>query len=359
MQERLQQSQKMDAIGRLAGGVAHDFNNMLMVIVSYAEMAQQSLEEDDPARASIAQVLRAANRSFSLTRQLLAFSRKQVLAPQVLDCNAILTETSSMVRRLISENIELRCELASDLWPVKADPDQIVQVILNLCVNSRDAMPHGGTLILSTRNHPAECGLVEISVSDTGTGISPEVQKKLFEPFFTTKERGKGTGLGLATVYGIVQQSGGHIRVQSSPGQGATFSVYLPRCDAQAASPEPPVRRLPAAARGWILVAEDEETLREAIVDHLHNQGYHARGRSGWGGSARSPQAHSAGRHGRVRPDHAAHGRTRTGARGGEKFSRPCVPLHHRPRRPGPRSPMRKTRTSETAAQAACKSHSP
>jgi PAS domain S-box-containing protein len=276
LQERLQQSQKMDAIGRLAGGVAHDFNNMLMVIVSYAEMAQQSLEEDDPARTALAQVLRAANRSFALTRQLLAFSRKQVLAPQVLDCNAILTETSSMVRRLISENIELRCELANDLWPVKADPDQIVQVILNLCVNSRDAMPHGGTLVLTTRNYPVDEGFVVITVSDTGTGISPEVQKKLFEPFFTTKEKGKGTGLGLATVYGIVKQTGGHIRVKSSPGQGAIFSVYLPRCYEMAASPEPSVARATAAACGWILVAEDEETLREAMVDHLRNHGYHA-----------------------------------------------------------------------------------
>ena len=276
LQERLQQSQKMDAIGRLAGGVAHDFNNMLMVILSYAEMAQQSLEEHDPARAQIAQVLRAAHRSFALTRQLLACSRKQVLAPQVLDCNAILTETSSMVRRLISENIELRCNLAADLWPVKADPDQIVQVMLNLCVNSRDAMPNGGTLVLATRNHHVESGFVEISVSDTGTGISPEVQKNLFEPFFTTKEPGKGTGLGLATVYGIVQQSGGHIRVQSSPGHGATFSVYLPRSEETTASPEPAVCRPTAAARGWVLVVEDEDTLREAIVDHLLKQGYHA-----------------------------------------------------------------------------------
>ena len=276
LQERLQQAQKMDAIGRLAGGVAHDFNNMLMVIVSYAEMAQQSLDEHDPARAAMAQVLRAANRSFALTRQLLAFSRKQVLAPQVLDCNAILTETSSMVRRLISEDIELRCELASDLWPVKADPDQIAQVVLNLCLNSRDAMPHGGTLVLTTRNYPVDEGFVVITVSDTGTGISPEAQKKLFEPFFTTKERGKGTGLGLATVYGIVKQSGGHIRVQSAPGRGAIFAVYLPRCEEKAASPEPPTRRAPAAARGWILVAEDEETLREAMVDHLRTQGYHA-----------------------------------------------------------------------------------
>ena len=232
LQEQLHQSQKMDAIGRLAGGVAHDFNNMLMVIVSYAELLANSLPENDPLRSHTAQILRAAQRSASLTRQLLAFSRKQVLAPQVLDCNAIVSETSSMVRRLISENIDLRCNLAADLWPVKADADQIVQVILNLCVNSRDAMPNGGSL---RHRHPqppcargrrarvgpyppeaqAEQGLIEISVSDTGIGIPLDVQERLFEPFFTTKERGKGTGLGLATVYGIVQQSGGHIRVES------------------------------------------------------------------------------------------------------------------------------------------------
>jgi two-component system cell cycle sensor histidine kinase/response regulator CckA len=276
LQEQLQQSQKMDAIGRLAGGVAHDFNNMLMVIESYAGMAQEALEEDDSTRNCITQILRATQRSFALTRQLLAFSRKQVLAPQVLDLNAIVTETSSMVRRLISENIELRCDLAPDLLPVKADPDQIAQVILNLCVNSRDAMPNGGLLALSTRNQAGEPGFVEISVSDSGTGISPEVQKRLFEPFFTTKERGKGTGLGLATVYGIVQQSGGHIRVQSSPGHGSTFFVYLPHCVEAAVAPEPATHERLGAARGQVLVVEDEDVLREAIVDHLRLHGFPA-----------------------------------------------------------------------------------
>jgi PAS domain S-box-containing protein len=291
LHEQLHQSQKMDAIGRLAGGVAHDFNNMLMVIVSYAELLASSLPESDPLRSHTAQILRAAQRSASLTRQLLAFSRKQVLAPQVLDCNSIVSETSSMVRRLISENIDLRCNLAADLWPVKADADQIVQVILNLCVNSRDAMPDGGSLVISTRNHhapvtaglaagphpsadQAEHGLVEISVSDNGIGIPLEVQERLFEPFFTTKERGKGTGLGLATVYGIVQQSGGHIRVESEPGRGSTFFVYLPRCLEVASAPELPALHPRFTGQGRILVVEDENALREAIADQLRNHGY-------------------------------------------------------------------------------------
>ena len=290
LQEQLHQSQKMDAIGRLAGGVAHDFNNMLMVIVSYAELLASSLPESDPLRTHTAQILRAAQRSASLTRQLLAFSRKQVLAPQVLDCNAIVSETSSMVRRLISENIDLSCNLAGDLWPVKADADQIVQVILNLCVNSRDAMPNGGSLVVSTRNHhappaggpavglypsaEADQGWVEISVSDTGIGMSLDVQERLFEPFFTTKECGKGTGLGLATVYGIVQQSGGHIRVESEPGRGSTFFVCLPRCLEAAIAPELPALHPLFSGRGRILVVEDEHALREAIADQLRNHGY-------------------------------------------------------------------------------------
>jgi two-component system cell cycle sensor histidine kinase/response regulator CckA len=269
----------MDAIGRLAGGVAHDFNNMLMVIVSYADLIANSLPDDDPLRKHTSQILRAAERSAGLTRQLLAFGRKQVLAPQILNCNLIVTETSSMVRHLISENIDLRCNLAPDLWKVKADAGQIVQVILNLCVNSRDAMPNGGLLILSTRNYHVDQGFVEISVSDTGVGISPKLQEKLFEPFFTTKELGKGTGLGLATVYGIVQQSGGTIRVDSSPGHGAIFTILLPRCTEDAAVPDSPapdslVRKALLTERRLLLVVEDEEALREAIAAHLRKHGY-------------------------------------------------------------------------------------
>jgi two-component system cell cycle sensor histidine kinase/response regulator CckA len=274
LQEQLNQSQKMDAIGRLAGGVAHDFNNMLMVIVSYAELIENRLSEDDPLRSHIAQITSAAQRSATLTRQLLAFGRKQVLTPQILDLNAIVLETSSMVRRLISENIVLRCDLSPDLWPVKADADQIVQVILNLCVNSRDAMPNGGTLIVTTRNYQVDLGFAELSVSDTGVGIPPELHEKLFEPFFTTKERGKGTGLGLATVYGIVQQSGGRIRVESSPDKGATFTIHLPRCLESASAPEGPTRRSVPSARCRVLLVEDEDALRKAIALQLSSHGY-------------------------------------------------------------------------------------
>ncbi len=276
MQERLYQAQKMDAIGRLAGGVAHDFNNMLMVIVSYTDLIASSLPAGDPLRKHTERILQATQRSAALTRQLLAFGRKQVLAPQVLNCNAILTETSSMVRRLISETIDLRCDLAPDLWNVKADADQIVQVILNLCVNSRDAMPNGGSLVLSTRNLHLDSGFVEISVSDTGLGISSDLQEKVFEPFFTTKERGKGTGLGLATVYGIVQQSGGSIRIASAPGLGATFTIQLPRCleDVTPSVQEPPLPALSPSEPRMILVVEDEDALREAIAAHLRMHGY-------------------------------------------------------------------------------------
>ncbi len=274
LQEQLLQSRKMDAVGRLAGGVAHDFNNMLMVILSYAELLASDLDEGDPRRKHTDQILRAAERSSALTRQLLAFSRKQVFAPRVLDCNSILTETSSMVRRLIGENIELTCDLDSGLWPVKADADQIVQMILNLCVNSRDAMPDGGSLTITSRNFRLNEGYAEISVTDTGTGIPPEVRDKLFEPFFTTKEIGKGTGLGLSTVYGIVEQSGGHIRVESVPGQGATFRVYLPRCAGPEGESDQRTNAQQNAATSLVLVVEDEETLREAICKQLRGQGF-------------------------------------------------------------------------------------
>jgi two-component system cell cycle sensor histidine kinase/response regulator CckA len=197
-----------------------------------------------------------------------------VIAPQVLDCNAVVTETSSMVRRLISENIELRCKLAPDLWSIKADSGQIVQVILNLCVNSRDAIASGGSITISTRNLAQEQGFVEISVSDSGTGIPLEVQERLFEPFFTTKEHGKGTGLGLATVYGIVQQAGGHIRFESTPGEGTTFHVCLPRCLETASDGETPAAHAVTAERFRVMVVEDEDALRDAISDQLRNSGY-------------------------------------------------------------------------------------
>ncbi len=274
LQEQLHQSQKMDAIGRLAGGVAHDFNNMLMVIVSYADLIESSLPEEDPLHQYIRQILSAAQRSSALTNQLLAFSRKQVLEPQILNCNIIISETISMIRRIIPERIDLRCNLAPELWNVKADADQIAQVVLNLCVNARDAMPGGGSLVLATRNLPVDAGFVEISVSDNGVGISLEVQGKLFEPFFTTKERGKGTGLGLATVYGIVQQSGGSIRVDSSPGHGATFIIQLPRCMEASALPDSSLQKLSPTGRNLILVVEDEDAVREALAAQLRDQGY-------------------------------------------------------------------------------------
>ena len=274
LQEQLLQSRKMDAIGRLAGGVAHDFNNMLMVITSYAELIADEIDANHPSRSHLQQILRAAERSSTLIRQLLAFSRNQIFAPRVVDCNSILTETCNMVRRLIGENIELNCNFAPDLWRVKADADQIVQVILNLCVNSRDAMPDGGTLTLSSRNFQLDEGYVELSVTDTGVGIPLEIQEKLFEPFFTTKERGKGTGLGLASVYGIVQQSGGHIHVESAPGAGATFRIHLPRCNEPVVASEDPSGAPPQSERGVVLLVEDEKPLRDAIAEQLSRSGF-------------------------------------------------------------------------------------
>ncbi len=274
LQEKLQQAQKMEAIGRLAGGVAHDFNNMLMVINSYTELLAMSLAEDDERRKYTEKILRATERSAGLTRQLLTFGRKQIVNPVVMDCNTILTEMSNMVRRLIAENIDLHCTLSPGLWRIKADPDQMVQVILNLCVNARDAMPRGGLLTLSSRNHDEGAGFVELAVTDTGIGIPYEARAKLFDPFYTTKPAGKGTGLGLSIVYGIVQQLGGYIRVESEPGKGAAFRVFLPTCaEVHAAD----MQTLPAdspADSCMVLLVEDEEALRVAIAEQLRCQGY-------------------------------------------------------------------------------------
>ncbi len=286
LEQQLRQAQKIEAVGRLAGGIAHDFNNLLMVIQSYTEMLQESLPAYDSLRNNTEQVLKAADRGASLTKQLLAFSRKQVLSPAVLDLNVVVSEGAEMLKRLIGENIELRLNSAESLWAVRADPNQLTQVLVNLCVNARDAMPQGGTLTIETRNFTMDEHLlakypyvrlgnyVLLSVTDTGTGISKEVQEQMFEPFFTTKERGKGTGLGLPTVFGIVKQSGGYVWVDSEVGRGACFTICLPRVKGVLDSDLPAKPDLRQRGTGTILVAEDEEALREAMRDYLRSLGY-------------------------------------------------------------------------------------
>jgi PAS domain S-box-containing protein len=285
LEQQLLQAQKMEAVGRLAGGVAHDFNNLLMVIQSYTELLQDSLPADDNLRESTEQVLKATRRAASLTGQMLAFSRKQIINPVRLDLNAVIGETAAMLKRLIGEDVEIRLMLASS-WSVEADSDQIVQVLMNLCVNSRDAMPDGGTLSIATENisvgaapiaacpHIAPGEYVKLSVTDTGTGISQPQQQQIFEPFFTTKEVGKGTGLGLAMVYGIAQQNGGYVWVESDPGHGACFSLCLPRV-AGAVSPSASAKA-EAQPRGTetLLVAEDELALRVVVCGYLRSLGY-------------------------------------------------------------------------------------
>jgi signal transduction histidine kinase/ActR/RegA family two-component response regulator len=286
-QGQLEQAQKMDAVGRLAGGVAHDFNNLLTVILGRTDILLHPLKPEDPMRRGIELIQRTAGRAADLTRQLLAFSRKQVLEPVVLDLSAVTTDMKDMLGRLIGEDIALLTTPTPGLGRVKADRGQIEQVIMNLAVNARDAMPQGGRLIVETadidlddeyvrRHVGARPGPhVMLAVSDTGTGIPHEIQPQIFEPFFTTKEQGKGTGLGLATVYGIVKQSGGYIEVDSEPGQGTTFRVYLPRLDAEPAPVDRSAR--PAAAAGGtetILLVEDEEGVRELARDILRASGY-------------------------------------------------------------------------------------
>jgi signal transduction histidine kinase/CheY-like chemotaxis protein len=286
LEVEFEQAQKLESIGRLAGGVAHDFNNLLSVIGGYTEMAIAMLEEGTPLHKDLMQVKRASDRAAGLTRQLLAFSRRQLLSPEVLNLNTITLEAEKMLRRLIGEDIDLRVEPGENLGQVMADPGQMEQVLLNLAVNARDAMPGGGQLTISTANldldAPSDrlhCRVppgryVRMSVCDSGCGMTQEVLGKIFEPFFTTKEQGKGTGLGLATVYGIVKQSGGYISANSRPGEGACFEIFLPRIDtseaaqAQEASPEIP--------RGseCILVVEDEEVLRSLAQRLLEPLGY-------------------------------------------------------------------------------------
>ena len=286
-QDQLFRAQKMEAIGRLAGGVAHDFNNLLTAITGHAELVLEDLRAGDPLREDLEEILKAGQRAAILTRQLLAFSRQQVLEPRVLDPNGLVADMDKMLRRLIGEDVELRTVLADRVGAIKGDGGQLEQVIMNLAVNARDAMPAGGKLTIETANaeldeayahshEPVRPGpYVMLAMSDTGSGMSEEVKARLFEPFFTTKEAGKGTGLGLATVYGIVKQSGGYIWVYSEVGKGTTFKVYLPRVEeVPEARPARPRRVEPARGTETVLLVEDEDMVRTLARTALLRYGY-------------------------------------------------------------------------------------
>ena len=287
LEEQLRQAQKMEAIGRLAGGVAHDFNNLLTAINGYSEMLLADLAPDDRRRAYVEEIARAGERGAELTQQLRIFSRKEVVATEVLDLNAVVSDTERLLRRLIGEDVCLTTLLTQDLWRVRADPGQVQQVLLNLAVNARDAMPQGGQIFIETANLTLDAptphtygtapagDYVMLAVSDTGCGMDDETLSHIVEPFFTTKEEGKGTGLGLSTVYGIVQQSEGHIWVGSELGHGTVFRIYLPRATDAATTPVPP----PAPAvvgRGTetVLLVEDDEQVRGLMATALQASGY-------------------------------------------------------------------------------------
>jgi two-component system, cell cycle sensor histidine kinase and response regulator CckA len=288
LENQFRQAQKMEAIGRLAGGVAHDFNNLLTVISGYTEQLLERTAAADPAFPKIDAIHHATDRAASLTRQLLAFSRKQLLELKVVDINAIVSGMERLLFPLIGENIELHTVLASDLGRTRADAGQIEQVLMNLVVNSKDALPRGGGITIQTAN--LDLGRDEISreyqyirpgpyvmlrVSDDGLGMDAETQARIFEPFFTTKEKGKGTGLGLSTVYGIIKQSGGYVLVQSEPGKGTTFRIYLPRVEDVADTTQPPRTQAPdRKASETVLLVEDEESVRQLIRETLEAKGY-------------------------------------------------------------------------------------
>ena len=295
-QAQLQQAQRLESLGQLAGGVAHDFNNLLAVILSYTSFVSQELaapsgpdwpERLESARRDLGQITLAAERAASLTRQLLTFARREVARPQVLDLDHVITAVQELLRRTLGEHVELVTTLAGDLWPVLADPGQLEQVLVNLAVNARDAMPGGGTLTIDTSNITVDADTVaggskarqgrnvRIRVSDTGTGMTADLIEHVFEPFFTTKAEGSGTGLGLATVYGILAQAEGHIQIYSEPGTGTTFSITLP-VTAEALVPmAEPVSYQRSPKGETVLVVEDEEALRQVTKRIFTRNGYH------------------------------------------------------------------------------------
>jgi len=288
-EEQLRQWQKVEAIGNLAGGVAHDFSNLLMTIKGCTEILLRNLEPEDKRREEVIEIQKAAERATSLTRQLLAFARKQVLQPQVVNLNDIVTNMTKILQRIIGEDIQLATVLEPKLWPVKVDPGQMEQVIMNLALNARDAMPRGGQLMIETANvnlneeftrqHVSmkPGAYVKMTVRDTGCGMDKETLNRIFEPFFTTKEKGKGTGLGLSTVYGIIKQSGGNIWAASELGQGSTFTIYLPK-DTSAVPkkyrPKPAQPPLPIRGTETILLVEDEAAVRSMLRQTLESNGY-------------------------------------------------------------------------------------
>ena len=287
LEENLRQSQKMEALGKLAGGVAHDFNNLLLAIMGYSELLMLRLPEGDPLHKEVEEIWKAGKRAAVLTNQLLTFSRRQVLQPRVLDLNTEVIDMNKMLRRLIGENIELETKTAPELGHVRADPGQIEQAIMNFAVNARDAMPHGGKLILQTFNSDLRVSLIHehgeipagryvvLAVVDNGCGMSPDTCEHIFEPFFTTKELGKGTGLGLSTVFGNITQNEGYIRVLTEPGKGSTFEVYLPRIESASEDVTPkPVTPKPSHGSETVLLVEDESSVRDLVHEVLKKQGY-------------------------------------------------------------------------------------
>ena len=285
LESQLQHSQKIETVGRLAGGIAHDFNNLLAAIVGHVEVLSDYLAPGDPRAAEVNAIREAAELASDLTKQLVVFSRKQQLQPTVLNLNDVIDRVRTVLQRLMRERIVLETRPAEALWSVRADAGQVEQILLNLAVNARDAMPAGGVLTLETANvainadtarrrSVEEGDYVELSVTDTGTGISPEVRVRLFEPFFTTKEKNRGTGLGLATVYGIVRQSGGHILVESEVGKGSKFLIYLPATAASVETSLPQHRAAGERGSETVLVVEHDETVRSLICDVLRRRGY-------------------------------------------------------------------------------------